>query len=302
VRKFPVIVVGLILSIGGSAAALPRGDEPVTIPGASRHELVHDGIPRTYRLYVPASLPRLPALVVVLHGGLGVGEGAARQGHWDEAAEEHGFIAVFPDGRFRSWNAGECCGPARANAVDDVGFVLAMLDAVHDTISFDRDRVYATGLSNGGMMAYRLACEASDRFAAIAPVGSALVIDDCDPSARVSVLHIHGLADRNVPFEGGDPTRTFQPNPPTYEPVHDGVDVFARADGCKRRTLSDTKGEVTIERWQRCRGDTDVQLITIEGGGHSWPGGDRLAEFLDPPSDALDATARIVRFFEAHAR
>jgi len=300
VRRFPVFVILFLGVLGALPAPVSAG--PSVPKGASTHELAHDGVTRSYRLYVPESAPRHPAVVVVLHGGLGVGAGAIRQGRWDEAADEHGFVTVAPNGRFRSWNAGECCGPAAATDVDDVGFVLAVLDEVTDMVNADTRRVYATGISNGGMMSYRLACEASRRFAAFAPVAAALVVDDCDPSAPVSLLHIHGFADQNVPFEGGKPTKSFQPNPPTYEPVRDGVETIARADRCRRKTTTDTAGAVTTERWRRCRGDTDVQLLTIEGGGHSWPGGERLAAFLDRPSDALDATARIVRFFEAHAR
>lgn len=291
-----LLVVGVMLIGVAPASAAPN------LPtGASDHQLRFDGLDRTYRLYVPESVKARPAVVLVLHGGFGVGEGAIQQGRWDTAADEHGFVVVAPDGRNRSWNAGDCCGPAKANDVDDVGFLLAVIDEVLRTVQGDDGRVYATGISNGGMMSYRLACEAANTFAAIAPVAADLVVDDCTPSRPISLLHIHGLADHNVPFDGGIPTKTFQPNPPTYKPVRDGVDVVARADHCKRTTKK-TSGALTTERWKRCRKGTDVQLITIEGGGHSWPGGERMSQLLDPPSDALDATARIVRFFDTHHR
>jgi polyhydroxybutyrate depolymerase len=152
------------------------------------------------------------------------------------------------------------------------------------------------------MMSYRLGCDASARFAAIAPVGATAITDPCRPKKPVSLLHIHGLADQNVPFGGGKPTKFFQPDPPTYAPVRDGIDTFVRVDGCRRTPRVRTSGVVTTERWRGCDAGAGVELITIADGGHSWPGGMRVADILDPPSDALDATERIWRFFEAHPR
>lgn len=280
---------------GPSGGDVPRGQ--------STHELRHDGVTRTYRLYVPGTLRRGPApVVVVLHGGFGTGARAARQGDWDRAAERHGFVEVAPDGLNRSWNAGGCCGPAMRNGVDDVGFVLAVLDDVARSLRIDADRVFASGISNGGMMAYRLGCEASDRFAAIAPVAATAIVEPCDPDVPVSLLHIHGLADGNVPFEGGRPTKSFQVDPPSYPPVRAGVDRFVRADGCRATPRVAEERVVTIERWRRCDDGTGVALVTIADGGHSWPGGTRIVEILDPPSDALDATTTVWRFFAAHPR
>ena len=291
-------------SLAAAPAASVEGaaDEEVA-PGGSTHAVVHDGITRTYRRYVPPSLPegRAP-VVVVLHGGYGRGEGVARQGGWDAAADRYHFVAVFPDGLLRSWNAGGCCGPAMRNDIDDVGFVGAVLDDLASDVPVARRRVYATGISNGGMMAYRLACEASDRFAAVAPVAATLMATDCTPTEPVSLLHIHGLADANVPFDGGLPSKHAQRNPPDYPPVRDGVDIFVHADDCDAHPRSEPDGPLTVERWTGCVEKTAVELTTIEGGGHSWPGGQRIASILDPPSEALDATTVIWRFFATHPR
>jgi polyhydroxybutyrate depolymerase len=186
--------------------------------------------------------------------------------------------------------------------VDDVGFVLAVLDDVARSVDIDPKRVFASGLSNGGMMTYRLGCDASARFAAIAPVGATVITDPCRPKKPVSLLHVHGLADGNVPFDGGDPTKHLQPNPPTYPPVRAGVDTFVRADRCRPKPRVTKAGVVTTDRWRGCTSGTAVELITIADGGHSWPGGERMAQILDPPSDALDATTTIWRFFAAHPR
>ena len=289
-------------------AAAPYRDagsrSPTDVPrGASTHELRYDGADRTYRLFVPESLARGRApVVVVLHGGFGTGAGAVRQGDWDATAERHGFVEVAPDGLTRSWNAGSCCGPAMRADVDDVGFVLAVLDDVRTQLAIDRKRVFATGISNGGMMAYRLGCEASNRFVAIAPVAATVVADPCAPDEAVSLLHIHGLADRNVPFDGGLPTKSFQVDPPSYPPVRAGVESFVHVDGCGADPRVARNEVVTTERWRGCDDGTAVTLITIADGGHSWPGGMQMAAILDPPSDALDATATIWRFFAAHPR
>jgi len=252
---------------------------------------------------VPPGLSKGPVpVVVVLHGGFGTSEGALRQGGWVAAAARGGFVVVAPEGISRSWNAGACCGPPARRGIDDVGFVLTVLDEVEGHMRVDRDRVYATGISNGGMLTYRLACDASHRFAAVAPVAATLVTDGCRPTEPVSLLHIHGLADRNVPFDGGSPTRSFQPNPPVYRPVRESLDVFVHADGCTATPRVRTRGVVTTERWRGCTGRSAVELVTIADGGHSWPGGQQMAKVLDPPSSALDATTSIVAFFAAHPR
>ena len=173
-------------------------------------------------------------------------------------------------------------GDARGS--DDVGFVLAALDDVETLVRVDPHRVYATGISNGGMMSYRLGCEASDRLAAIAPVAATVVFDGCAPSTPISVLHIHGLADNNVPFDGGLPTKALQATPPSYPPVRDGIATFVQADGCTPKPRTRTTGMVTRETWRGCDGRTAVQLVTIADGGHSWPGGVQMAAILAPPA------------------
>jgi polyhydroxybutyrate depolymerase len=259
---------------------------------------------RTYHVYQPASLPTNAAVpvVLVIHGGLGAGTGAAQQGRWNQQAEVGAFLAVYPDGTNRAWNAGICCGPPARNQVDDVGFLLAVLDQVTAEFDVDPDRVFAAGISNGGMMAYRLGCEAPDRFAAIAPVAATVTSLGCAPASPVSLLHVHGLADQNVPFDGGLPTKSFQPNPPTYEPVRDGVETFVAADGCAGDPERDEDGKVVTEEWTVCEAGAAVELVTIADGGHSWPGGRRLSPTLDPPSDAFDATPAIWDFFAAHPK
>ncbi|MGQ0805815.1 MAG: alpha/beta hydrolase family esterase [Actinomycetota bacterium] len=312
------VAVVAVLAMAGLVACSSESDQvrarpepeesapPVTsgTPTTTDEQLEFGAQARSYQVYQPASLPTNTPIpvVLVLHGGLGTGAGAAQQGKWNAHAELGAFLAVFPNGIDRTWNAGICCPPAARNQVDDVGFLLAVLDQVATEFDVDPDRVYATGISNGGMMAYRLGCEAGERFAAIAPVAATVTSLGCAPASPVSLLHIHGLADQNVPFDGGLPTKSFNPNPPTYEPVRAGVGAFLDADGCAGDPEETEAGKVVTETWSVCEAGSAVELITIADGGHSWPSGRRLSPALDPPSDALDATPLIWDFFGAHPK
>ena len=277
------------LGLAALACAAPaRADEHLTV----------SGLDRTFHAYVPAHRAPSPALVVVLHGGFGTGAQAEAAYRWDALADRYGFVVLYPDGLQRAWNAGDCCGQPRARNVDDVAFIEAAIGATARAYATDPKRVYVTGISNGGMMAYRLACESALPIAAIAPVAASLAVT-CDHPRPVSVLHVHGLADRNVPF-GGGPGSGFARV--TYRPVTAALDVFRKADACAG-PVTVTNGPVTTVRSACANGDV-VELTTIAGAGHQWPGAvpppQRAAAVLrlDPPSTALDATALIWSFFD----
>jgi len=262
---------------------------------------------RSYEIDVPAHRERAQALpvVIVFHGGGGAADSVRRQSRMSARGEADGFITVYPQGsggiagRLKTWNAGTCCGPAMQQRIDEMAFVAALLDDLAAAVAIDRARVYATGISNGGMMAYEVACAFADRIAAIAVVaGEMTALERCRPSRPVPVLVIHGSDDRNLPVDGGVGAKAFA--------VHDvrsvaaAVEFWRRHDGCADSARSEVAGTVRRTRYASCSGGSEVELVTIEGGGHSWPGGDRIARFLDPPSTALDATAEIWRFFARH--
>jgi polyhydroxybutyrate depolymerase len=182
--------------------------------------------------------------------------------------------------------------------IDDIAFLTALLDRLEARYHIDERRVYATGISNGGLLAYRLACERSSRFSAIAPVAATMVVS-CDPELPVSVLHLHGSADENVPIRGGRGTKGV--SRVVWPSVASALASWRSTDRCRGPVRTLARGAVTRTRW-RCAAGTDVELVVIAGGGHSWPGGERLSRILDPPSDALDATAEIWSFFAAHPR
>ncbi len=259
------------------------------------------GLARTYRVFRPSSLGRnTPApLVVMLHGGFGTGLGAERSYHWDDAAARFGFVVLYPDGIQRAWNAGECCGAPQRNGVDDVGFLSALIEQVARDENVDRSRIYVTGMSNGAMMAYRMACEAPLDIAAIGPVAGTLAVS-CERANPTSVLAIHGLADQNVPFEGGIARKGFG-GKTVRRSVPASIARWREIDGCAS-PVSRSEGSVTQTR-AACVQNRTVEIITIAGAGHQWPGGNppsALAEallHLDQPSNALDATATLWSFF-----
>lgn len=291
----------LVVAVGGClghALGIP-GAQSIPV-GQSTQGIESGGINRTFHLYRPQGLTGAAPLVVMLHGGFGTGQQAERSYHWDGEADAGHFLVAYPDGLDRAWNAGTCCGEPQRAGTDDVGFVTAMVGAIEQQMPIDRARVYVTGMSNGAMMALRLGCQ-SDLFAAIAPVAGTL-LTDCSQARRASVLQIHGTADDRVPYDGG-PGKAFSrngtarvdgPSVPSVNATWRGIDA------CGPPT-STTTGDVTTQL-AACADGRTVELISVAGAGHQWPGGEpsTLAEKLagiPAPSTALDATDTIWRFF-----
>jgi polyhydroxybutyrate depolymerase len=289
----------MVTVLVGSLAACK--DKPVsTVPvGQSRHTLTVDGRQREYRLYRPSTVPAKASLVLMLHGGFGTAEQAEAAYGWDELADREHVLIAYPDGIDRAWAVGGgCCGnPGRYN-VNDVAFITAAVADIGKLIPIDPARVYATGMSNGALMSYRLACD-TKLFAAIAPVAGT-VLGTCESAAPISVLHIHGLADKNVPFDGSEGEGVAHIH---GLPVPELIARFRTADSCDPPTES--KVDVVTTAIATCPNGRAVELITIDGAGHQWPGSAHkpLLEKIpgiDTPSAALDATEVIWQFFAAH--
>ncbi len=259
---------GLVGAAGqGSAAVADR-----------HHLLMHDGTKREYYVHLPAGHDGQSALPVVLafHGGAGSADAQRRQSRMSEVSDRFGFLLVYPEGtgRAKTWNAGSCCGYAVRRKVDDVGFTAAMIDDLARNYGIDEDRVYATGMSNGGMLAYRLACELSDRIAAIAVVSGDLGVDGPQPGRPVPVLHIHGMKDPNVLFVGGVGPNQFQPVP--HRSIPETIGFFVKANNCQPRPVETQQGdEFVMERYAPAEADAGapVLLYKLPEGGHTWPGG-----------------------------
>lgn len=292
----------------GSAGCTHTGGQYAA--GTTAAELSHAGSMRSFRVHVPrryesgAPMP----LLLMLHGG----GGSARQfeeasAEMDPIAEREGFITVYPDGTgaLRSWNGGGCCGAAVTNAVDDVGFVGALLDHLTAELCVDERRVFASGMSNGAIMAHRLACELSGRIAAIAPVSGTDMTATCEPQRSLSVLQIHGTADGHVPWDGGV---GCGPSAAAFTSVPETMERWRKRSGCSaEKSESFTEGDGRCESYTGCAAASDVTLCAIAGGGHSWPGGKPPADLVDCPGNGMQSTSFeasevIWRFLRAHPR
>lgn len=276
-------------------------------PGEHRLELRHDGRARAFIVHVPHShrADRPAPLVLALHGGGGSMDVMARDRLYGlvTQSERSGWIVVFPNGFSRlggplaTWNAGICCGAARDQGSDDVGFLRAVVAEVQQRVRIDAQRIFATGLSNGGMMAYRLACEAPDLFRAIAAVAGTDGTTDCRPGRPVPVFHLHAKDDDRVLFNGG--SGSASDTHANFVSVPATVDKWARLNACRgpaQRVLE--QPGVVCEVRSGCADGTEVRLCVTDSGGHSWPGGRKALG--GKGSDALDATAEIWRFFSRY--
>lgn len=304
------LTVGLVVGgcgamwVGNGGGTAPTGSAttdgssaPIPV-GSSTRTLEVGGLPRSYLIYRPAQLAARAPLVMMLHGGFGSGAQAESSYGWDAEADIRHFVVVYPDGDGRAWNVGGgCCGtPGRTN-VDDVAFLSAVVGDVQSALPIDHAMIYATGISNGGMMAYRLACD-TKLFAAIGP-DSATLLGDCPTPHPVSVIAIHGTADQSIPYNGGVGSGVAKIDGPSIPSVNQ---LWRVADSCSpptTRTTSSISGDVATST-ASCPNAREVELITIAGAGHQWPGSVQVRPGADTPYPGLDATAVIWAFFAAH--
>lgn len=277
--------------------------QSVSIGGRDRHYLVH--LPKGAK---PGS--RLP-LVIALHGGGGDMSHMAKDELYGliSKADSAGFMVVFPNGvgalggdRLATWNAGNCCGRARDENSDDVAFIRAMIAQLKTRYSIDGDRVYAVGMSNGGMMSYRLACEMSDLLAGIMSVAGTDNTKSCQPARPIPVLHIHARDDDHVLFNGGAGDSFRDAAKVTdFVSVDDSIRKWVglnRANSAATRVL-EVPGAV-CDRHEAGNGGAAVMLCVTETGGHSWPGGSK-PRADEPPSQAIKANDVMWDFF-SHRR
>lgn len=279
-----------------------------------RREMELHGQKRAYLLHAPAAVSNdqpVP-LVFVFHGGGGDGAGIERTTRFSQLADREGFIVVYPDGLWKNWNDGREPTVSRAHRenADDVGFVSALIDAVSMDHRVDPKRIYATGISNGGIFSHYLAANLSSRIAAIAPVSGGIAErfrDRFKPEKPVSVFVIQGIDDPLVPFHGGGIVRGRRGR---IIDTDEGVRLWAEHDGCEREprtgSLPDTdprdKCTVKWRSWVHGRDNSEVKLYVIEGGGHTWPDGPQYlpALFVGRVCRDFDATQAIWEFFKNH--
>ncbi len=272
--------------------------------------LTHAGQQRSFLLHVPRHYqPAQPIpLVLALHGGGGSMDFMANDRHYGliSHSEQAGYLLVLPNGtgalgnKLATWNAGRCCGKARDEAVNDVAFARAVVVWVLQHYTVTPGRVYAVGMSNGGMMAYRLACEAADVFAGVASVAGTDNTLTCQPSRPVAVLHIHAQDDDHVLFNGGAGPGAFRDDSKVtdFTSVPATMVQWQTHNQCRPQPVrSLTVAGAYCERYTGCAAGGALQLCVTEQGGHSWPGGGRTRIGKAGPSQALDANDVMWAFF-----
>ncbi len=240
-------------------------------------------------------------LVISIHGAAGWPAQQMNLSRWNGLAESQGFIVVYPSGSDvpKIWHVDRGAGLTR-----DVTFIAALIDTLEAAYNIDPTRIYANGLSAGGGMAFVLSRTLSDRIAAVGLVAAAQPMDWswCTDQRPVPVIAFHGAADPIVPYQGGPLGNPFNPVTVMFRAVRDWVAGWARRNRCGTKPVeSGVAPDVTRIEYTRCAGDATVVLYTIQGGGHSWPGGKPLPQWwVGPTSRSIDATSQMWRFFREH--
>lgn len=291
---------------------------------------------RSALIFTPSNFShdnKLFPAIIAFHGGGGNSEGFKNQTNFNFYAEKEGFIVVYPQGigamslqpKNGSWNAGNCCGPALKKNVDDIGFTKAIINLLINKHKANPQKIYATGFSNGSKFSYRLACELSDKIAAIAAVSSVPAKLNCHPQRAIPIFHIHGKLDPCAKFEGGKsggcfgkfmqsmflpfPEETF-----SDESVFDYLSFWQERNSCERKWKQKFKHDQVSCLEAECPEKSAITLCTIADGGHEWPGGSEpVKACLKKPSGIvckkwksivgklskeLNASEEIIKFFK----
>jgi len=271
-----------------SGKAMPAHDATWMLDFGGQQRRVDVHLPPGYDPTVPAPL------VLNFHGYTSDGAQEALLSEMNAKADAAGFIVLYPYGTGvpLSWDAGACCGQAVQNQIDDIGFVRAVVAGADDKLCVDDARVYATGMSNGGFLSHRIGCELADRFAAIAPVAGVNGMASCSPSRPMPVMHFHGTADPLVPYDGSTSLGFIS--------VPDSFAAWGARDQCSGEPVETYRnGDSHCATYQQCAGGAEVTLCTIDGGGHTWPGGLPVPSLGATTTD-LDATDAMWAFFQKH--
>jgi polyhydroxybutyrate depolymerase len=278
---------------GGSLSPSPGVQSPAP-SGTASFTIEHDGVTRSYVLHVPASLDRTKAvpLLIELHGGGGSGETIDGTTGFYAIADREGFVVAAPSATGTNWNDGRVFISTETGGVDDVGFLSAMIDRIETQVEIDPGRVYVVGFSNGAIMTGRLACQLSERFAAVAQAAgtaAVLVASACHPGRVLPILEMHGTADTVVPYKGGTVAPQLGGRGQVLG-VDDWASLWVANNSASPQPQTSTVGALTIRTWHGSSPASDVVFYRIEGGGHTWPAA----------TGALGASETIWQFLSAH--
>jgi len=303
----PIAPAGDITVISGPA---PSSLEKSTYEsGDYERRIAVDERQRKYLIHVPALYRKNKAAAVVLnfHGGASNAYQQRQRSRMDRTSDDKGFIVVYPDGMgYRngkhSYNVGPGYGFPWKNKIDDVHFVEILLDDLAKLFHVDPERIYSTGFSNGAMMCYRLAADLPERIAAIAPVSGSLPLDYLSFEKPISIIHFHGLEDRQYPFAGGMGQRVFS-NQPLFEfaSVKGTLDWYIKKNNCPVKTAKTSrKGKAVCRVFGPGNGGAEVVLWTLEDGGHTWPNGDHRIKQLGNVNLDVKPNELMWEFFKQH--
>jgi polyhydroxybutyrate depolymerase len=315
-----VMILGLLSSDPVSSALAPSTECLSPLRGANTAvqstcvATEHGGRKRTARIYVGRDVSAAAPLLFVLHGGEGSASAMEQltRGAFNRVADRDGAIVVYPEGVGRHWNDGRDLPEitVREN-VDDVGFMLQLVEDLARDHALDRRRIFATGFSNGGFMSMRLACEAATTFAAVAPVTAVLsekLGSYCKPAQPVAVAIINGTDDPLVPWQGGM-VKVLGVSRGAVWSAERTFERWLELDGCSGRSsaarvdrIPNDKTSLIVHRGDSCHDGVGVRLYEIEGGGHTWPKGVAYAKERGRVTQELDATEEIWQFMQANAK
>jgi polyhydroxybutyrate depolymerase len=264
--RFVLKIPGALLFAAGIVASLAT--QVAVAAGETEHTLVSSGVARSYLLHVPAGYSEgaIP-LVFNFHGSLLVPQDQVDSSQLGVVADREGFAVVYPAGVFAAGNLRNAWNPDREQGVDDIQLVRDIIEDVAGKIEVDRSRIYATGFSGGGRISSRLACELSDVLAAAAPVAGLQYYAGCTPAKPISILTVHGNADRFNHYELRDDS------PPYWHMgVETAVEKWRATNGCGPEPTVDAFNEqVDVRAWTGCRDGTEIVFYVVEGGDHVWP-------------------------------
>lgn len=284
---------------------LPSGVFPVAQPGDYLLTVAHSGMARTALLHLPPAITdRRPLpLVLLLHGK---GSNALHFSHltaMNPVADQAGCIVLYPQGTDRTggrdfaWNAGWCCGTPLARLTDDTGFIRRLLAGLQAAYPIEPRMVYAGGHSNGAILCYHLATALWPAMAAIAPVAGAMRGDETLPAGPVSLLAVHGTADRAVRYHGYGP-----PAHPVYQPLATTVARWVAHNGCETTPEVVENATSRHDHYPGGQGGSAVEVITFKNGTHAWPSARWVAGLNERPAGPPSLAALLWHFFAAHPR
>lgn len=267
---------------------------------------------RTFLVHVPRKIAHPVSLVVALHGGGTNGAAMESLSGLSGTADANGFIVVYPNGSGRlkkilTWNGGDCCGYAQVHDINDTAFFQDLIDHMIRQYQVDPCRVYIAGISNGAVMAYRLAAEMPERIAAIAVVSGTLGLDTVTIRKPVPILHFHGTEDQYIPFEGGHGKRSLENT--QHRPVMETIRLWVNINDTVATPLEEEIPDrfedgtrIVRYTWKAKHDKDNIVLYKIIGGGHTWPGRPHMKLLFGSTTRELSANEIMWRFFSNHVK